>query len=154
MPLGYEFYETSLCHLVESLVQVEDVPWSQIQRILALCPRVDVASHCSVSLRQHIAVCAAADYFTKSNGQHVEQLTVYFLSLVSCLPDISWHLSKNEVQMGEKFVSYLMANKICRALLEVKGSDDNVTSTLTRCVDTLLQTVQDTVSNFVLSENG
>ena len=50
MAHGYAFYESSLSHLVESLVQLPDVPWSQIQRILSLCPRVDV-SPCTVSLR-------------------------------------------------------------------------------------------------------
>ena len=149
MSHGYEFYESSLSHLVDSLVQVPEVPWSQIQRILALCPRVD-SSSCTVSLRQHIAVCAAADYFTRSNGQHAVNLKSYFVSLISSLPKITWNLSKNQIRMEEDFVAYLMTDKICRALLEVKVKDGDVLSTLTECFDTLLALVQDNVSYFLL----
>jgi len=96
MALGYEFYTSSLSHLVDSLVELPDVPWTQIQRIISLCPRVDV-SPCTVTLRQHIAVCAAADYFVRSGSRHYDKLSVYFISLVKCLPLISWNLSKSQV---------------------------------------------------------
>ena len=43
MAPGYSFYESSLTHLVESLIQLPELPWSQLQRVLALCPRVDVS---------------------------------------------------------------------------------------------------------------
>ncbi|KAL5265658.1 hypothetical protein ACHWQZ_G006396 [Mnemiopsis leidyi] len=141
MAHGYQFYESSLSHLVESLVQLPEVPWSQLQRILSLCPRVDV-SPCTVSIRQHIAVCAAADYFARSGGKHEEKLGVYFVSLVKSIPRLNWNLSKNQIQIEEEYVSFLLSSKICRTLLQVYNNKKEVYSCLTECIQNLLETVK------------
>ncbi|XP_063676281.1 phosphatidylinositol 4-kinase alpha-like isoform X6 [Bolinopsis microptera] len=140
MAHGYKFYESSLSHLVDSLVQLPDVPWKQIQRIIALCPRVDM-SPCTVSLRQHIAVCASASYLTRSGGSHHDKLGIYFISLVKCIPKLHWNLSKNQIKLEEEYVAFLLCSKICNTLLQVNQNKEQVYSSLTECIQTLLGTV-------------
>ena len=91
---GHYFYQGSLSHLVESLVQLPDVPWAQVSRVLHLCPRTDATS---ISLRQQIAVCATADYYIRSGGRHHEHLSGYLLALLRNLPNLNWNVPINQV---------------------------------------------------------
>eukprot|EP00116_Pleurobrachia_bachei_P017895 sb/3478157/ len=100
MSNGHYFYQSSLSHLVESLVHLPDVPWTQVSRVLHLCPRVDSTS---ISLRQQIAVCATADYYTRSGGRHHEHLSGYLLGLLKNLPNLAWNVSQSQV-------NYLITN--------------------------------------------
>ena len=75
--------------------------------------------------RQHIAVCAAADYFARSGGKHDDKLGLYFVSLVKSIPKLNWNLSKNqvcqvvsvEVDFGFQYdrLARLKGSQFCRA---------------------------------------